>query len=286
VTDLKDYLREEIAEEGRLGYLSEQESSRRLQLLDDAANPEGGPAGQPSGQDYADDLVEASWTQIDGAAGPLTVYLARPANGGSVPGVVVVHENKGLVSYVQDVARRLAAAGFIALAPDLLTPAGGTRSFSDPAQATAALGKLAPQDMVAELKAAVDYLSDDGAGTNGRIGVIGFCFGGGMTWRLITQDQRLQGAVPFYGPNPPLEDVAAIQTPVFAIYGALDNRITSGLPAIETAMKDNGKAFEYTVYEGAQHAFHNDTNPDRYHPEAAQAAWTAAVEHLSAWLRG
>jgi len=287
VTDLKDYLREEIAEEGRLGYLSEEESGRRLQLLDNAQNAGREPASpQPSGQDYADAQIEASWTEIDGAAGPLTVYLARPARTNGVPGVIVVHENKGLVPYVQDVTRRLATAGFIALAPDLLTPAGGTRSFSDSAEATAALGKLAPEDMVADLKAAVDYLTGDGAGTSGRIGVIGFCFGGGMAWRLITRDQRLQGAVPFYGPNPPVEDVPAIQTPVFAVYGALDNRITSGLPTIDAAMKDNGKAFEYTVFDGAQHAFHNDTNPDRYHPEAAQAAWTAAVQHLTAWLGG
>lgn len=287
MTDLKDYLREEIAEEGRLGYLSEEESSRRLQLLDDAASSDGAPASPaPGGQDYADDQVEASWTEIGGAAGPLTVYLARPAKASGVPGVIVVHENKGLVPYVQDVARRLAAAGFIALAPDLLTPAGGTRSFSDPAEATAALGKLAPEDMVADLRAAIDYLAGAASGTNGKIGVIGFCFGGGMVWRLITRDQRPAGAVPFYGPNPPIEDVPAIETPVFAVYGALDNRVTSGLPAIDTAMKDSGKAFEYTVFEGAQHAFHNDTNPDRYHPEAAQAAWTAAVEHLSTWLGG
>jgi carboxymethylenebutenolidase len=286
VTDLKEYLREEIEEEGRLGYLSEEESGRRVRLLDGDAAVEASAGGAAANADdsYDDGTVVASWSEIDGAAGPLTVYTARPAAGGSAPGVVVVHENKGLVPYIQDVTRRLAAAGYIALAPDLLSAAGGTRSFADPAEATAAIGKLAPEDMVADLKAAVDFLSGEGSGTNGTVGVVGFCFGGGMAWRLITQDQRLKAAVPFYGPNPPLEDVAAIQTPVFAIYGALDKRITSGLPDIEAAMTQNGKTFEREVFDDAQHAFHNDTNPDRYNPEAAEKAWAAAVEHLDSWL--
>jgi carboxymethylenebutenolidase len=299
MVDLKDYLRDEIEEEGQLGYLSKAESVRRVGLLDaqasDAQASDGPVAttGAGTADDVFDDgVVTASWQEIAGASGTLSVYLAQPAqsaqptHGRPVPGVVVVHENKGLVPYVQDVARRLAAAGFVALAPDLLSPAGGTRSFSDPAEATAALGKLAPADMVADLKAAVTYLIDSDAVTDAAVGVVGFCFGGGMAWRLITQDQRLRGAVPFYGPNPPLEDVDAIQTPVFAIYGALDARITGGLPDIEAAMNEHGKTFEKIVLPDAQHAFHNDTNPDRYNADAAAEAWAAALQHLNTWLKG
>jgi carboxymethylenebutenolidase len=290
MTSLNDYLREEIEEEARLGYLSDEESTRRVRLLDTAVRGTAAAATSSSSAaapgSFDDGTVRAAWEEIDGAAGPLGIYLAAPAGGAAAPGIVVIHENKGLVPYVQDVARRLAAAGFVALAPDLLSRAGGTGSFGDPAEATAALGKIAPEDMVADLRAAVSYLEASDAVANGALGVLGFCFGGGMAWRLITKDQRLRAAVPFYGPNPPLADVPAIKTPVFAVYGALDARITGGLADIEAAMAEHGKVFEKIVLPGALHAFHNDTNPDRYHPEAAEQAWSAALDHLNVWLRG
>lgn len=286
MTDLKDYLREEIEEEARLGYLSAAESGRRMRLLDDSDATPVGPdavlAGPDAGTPDDDDgTIRTFWSEIAGPVGPLRAYVARPIREGAAPGVVVVHENKGLVPYIRAVTRQLASAGFIALAPDLLTRAGGTHSFTDQADATAALGKIAPDDLVADLKAAVDFLTGH---ANGQVGALGFCFGGGMVWRLITQDRRLKAAIPFYGPNPPLDTVAAIETPVFAVYGGLDKRITSGLPDIEAAMASNGKTFERRVFDGAQHAFHNDTNPDRYHPEAAASAWRATVEHLTTWL--
>jgi carboxymethylenebutenolidase len=285
MTSLHDYLRDEIDEEARLGYLSAEEGARRVGLLDGATGP-AAAAGDGAEPDAFDDgAVTAAWTEFAGATGPLDGYLAGPATGpagSSLPGVLVVHENKGVTPYIRDVTRRLATAGFVALAPDLLSGVGGTRSFADPAAATAALGKLTPEDMVADLKAAVGHLTTV---SNGTVGALGFCFGGGMVWRLATQDPRLRGAVPFYGPNPPLADVPAIAAPVFAVYGALDARITGGLPDIEAAMTEHGRPFEKMVLPDAQHAFHNDTNPDRYHPEAAARAWSAALDHLDAWLR-
>jgi carboxymethylenebutenolidase len=138
--------------------------------------------------------------------------------------------------------------------------------------------------MVADLRATVSHLAADPGVREDAIAALGFCFGGGMAWRLATRDDRLRAVVPFYGPNPPLADVAAITAPVFAIYGELDARITGGLPDIEESMASNGKTFEKMVLPDAQHAFHNDTNPQRYNPQAAAVAWAAAVDHLTAWL--
>jgi carboxymethylenebutenolidase len=291
VSDLKDYIRDEIEEEQRLGYISRAEGEHRVGLLD-SGTPATARDGQPisaaaSGAVVADDSrVTASAVSFPAESGPVSGYLARPADTDSAPGVLVIHENKGLVPYIESVARRLAVAGYVALAPDLLSRAGGTASFADPAEATAALGKIAPRELVADLQAALSYLEGLDGVNSSALAALGFCFGGGLTWRLATQDGRLRGAIPFYGPIPPLEAVPGITAPVFAVYGALDKRITSQLPAIEEAMTANGKDFDKTVYPGAQHAFHNDTNPDRYNPEAAEQAWSAALAHLEVWVGG
>jgi carboxymethylenebutenolidase len=297
VSDLKDYIREEIEEEQRLGYLSQAEGERRIGLL--ASGQQAGAAGTATGTAAAtasagpasavaadDSRITVTTIEFPGQVGQVGGYLARPAGGGSAPAVLVIHENKGLVPYVESVARRLAAAGYVALAPDLLSRAGGTKSFADPAEATAALGKITPPELVADLRAALGYLEGLDHVNGSALAALGFCFGGGLAWRLATEDSRLRGAVPFYGPIPPLEAVPAITAPVFAIYGELDERITSKLPVIEQAMSEHGKAFDSTVYAGAQHAFHNDTNPDRYNPQAAEQAWAAALAHLGAWLGG
>ena len=298
MSDLKDYIREEIEEEQRLGYLSQTEGERRLGLLASGsqAGADAAPAGagaapqasaaSPSEVAADDSRITVSTVEFPAASGSVSGYLARPAGAGSAPGVLVIHENKGLVPYIESVARRLAAAGYVALAPDLLSRAGGTKSFADPAEATGALGKITPQELVADLKSALTYLEGLGHVNGSAVGALGFCFGGGLTWRLATEDPRLSGAVPFYGPIPPLEAVSDITAPVFAIYGELDERITSKLPVIEAAMSKHGKDFDKTVYPGAQHAFHNDTNLDRYNPEAAEQAWAAALDHLATWLGG
>ena len=292
MSDLRDYIREEIEEEQRLGYLSQAEGERRLGLLasgpraaaDAAARP---PAGAPASAVASDDSrITVSTVEFPADSGPVSGYLARPAGSGSAPGVLVIHENKGLVPYIESVARRLAAAGYVALAPDLLSRAGGTASFTDPAEATAALGQITPPELVADLRAALSYLQGLDHVTGSKLAALGFCFGGGLAWRLAAEDPRLSGAIPFYGPIPPLEAVPGIAAPVFAVYGELDERITSKLPVIEEAMSSHGKDFDQTVYRGAQHAFHNDTNPHRYNPEAAEQAWAATLDHLKAWLGG
>jgi carboxymethylenebutenolidase len=291
VSDLKDYIREEIEEEQRLGYLSQAEGERRLGLL--ASGPQGAgdaaprASAAPASAVPADDSrISVSTVEFPAESGPVSGYLARPAGSGSAPGVLVIHENKGLVPYIESVARRLAAAGYVALAPDLLSRAGGTASFADPAEATAALGKITPPELVADLRSALSYLEGLDHVNGSAVAALGFCFGGGLTWRLATEDPRLRAAIPFYGPIPPLEAVPGITAPVFAVYGELDERITSKLPVIEEAMAEHGKVFDKTVYPGAQHAFHNDTNPDRYNPEAAEQAWSAALDHLGQWLGG
>jgi carboxymethylenebutenolidase len=295
VSDLKDYIREEIEEEQRLGYLSQAEGERRMGLLASGPQTAAGTATavapvraavSPSEVVADDSRIATATVDFSAESGTVSGYLARPAGSGKAPGVLVVHENKGLVPYIESVVRRLAVAGYVALAPDLLSRAGGTASFADPAEATAALGKITPPELVSDLQAALSYLEGLESVNSASVAALGFCFGGGLTWRLATQDARLSGAVPFYGPPPPVEDVPDITAPVFAIYGELDERITSKLPDIEAAMSEHGKDFDKAVYSGAQHAFHNDTNPDRYNPEAAEQAWAAALDHLAGWLGG
>lgn len=293
--ELKDYLRDEILEEADLGYISPDERDRRLQAFDraeikgfsghagtavmSAQGSSGGAQNEASDPNLVTTRVTAK-----GANSEVLGYLAKPKEGKSLPGVVVIHENKGLVPYVEDVARRFAREGFVAVAPDLLSRRGGTSSFSDPADVTSALGTIAREELVEDLIATVSLLSSDSSVDPQKLGVVGFCFGGGMAWRLITKDSRIKAAVPFYGPNPPLEDVPGIKASVLGIYGGLDDRINAGIDDIVAAMSQNNKVFEKIVYPGAQHAFHNDANPDRYHPEAAQQAWGRALEWLRRWL--
>lgn len=290
--ELKDYLRNEIVEEASLGYISEEERNRRLEAFDRMATTTADPANSKPVLDIvatsslgSPELIEGNVVtyRLVAQAGQNQVlnYLAKPHNPGRYMGVLVIHENKGLVPYIEDVSRRLARDGFVAMAPDLLSRRGGTGSFSSPEDVTAALATIDRDELVEDLMASVSLLQSNESVDPEKIGVIGFCFGGGMAWRLITRDSRISRAVPFYGPNPPIEDVHAIAAQVLAIYGGLDDRINAGIPEIEKAMNDSGKIFEKIVYQGAQHAFHNDANPDRYHPEAAEQAWEKAVS----WLR-
>ncbi|TAN30124.1 MAG: dienelactone hydrolase family protein [Actinomycetota bacterium] len=293
--ELQDYLRDEILEEAELGYITLEERDRRLSVFDDAlGNAQGlhsasavlsaqNPISEVQVEELEGDII--AWRdRAAGSESDVLVYAAKPKEGKSHPGVIVIHENKGLVPYVEDVARRFAREGYVAVAPDLLSRRGGTGSFSDPSEATTALGTIGRDELVEDLISAVTFLASDESVSPQRIGVVGFCFGGGMAWRLITKDARIKAAVPFYGPNPPLEDVPDINASVLGIYGGLDDRINAGIDDIEAAMSENNKVFEKIIYPGAQHAFHNDTNPDRYHPEASIDAWQRALEWLSRWL--
>ncbi len=219
------------------------------------------------------------------AGAMLAGYLARPEGDGRRAAVLAIHENRGLVDHIKDCARRLASAGYVALAPDLLSREGGTQSFAESADATAALGKADPNQNTQDLLAALDWLAQQGFVDSGRLAVTGWCMGGGYTWRVVTQaGGRLKAAVPWYGPNPP-GDVDKIQATVFAIYGALDERINAGIPAISEQMWKGNKAFAMRVYPGAQHAFNNDQNPERHNAQQAPIAWGDMLYFLEQSLR-
>ena len=275
--DLKQYIDSEADEEQELGYGASSAT---------AATAEGYPGDPDVHVPESSSEIATERTSFQGSAEAVEAYVARPAAEGTAPGIVVIHENKGLVPYIEDVARRLAQQGYVAVAPDLLSRVGGTGAFETPADVTAALGDLADADIVADVRAVLSGMAAlDGVDAD-RLGILGFCYGGGVAWRVLTQEPRLVAGVPFYGPIPPLEAVPDISAAVLGIYGELDQRITSMLPDIEQAMASAGKSFDKLVLADAQHAFHNDTNPDRYNPTAAEKAWTEAVTWLDSRLKG
>lgn len=231
-----------------------------------------------------DPELSTSTLILEGAASPINTYFAHPATGCS-PGILVIHARYGLEPHFRDLARRLAKAGFAAIAPDLLSPFGGAASFPDHNAAASALETRSPDDQDEDLHACLEQLGKlDGVDAD-RLGVLGFCAGGTLTWRMVTKEPRLGAAVPFYGSYPPLQDVPKIHAPVLAIYGGLDERINAGIPAISKAMADEEKVFEMEIYDGAKHGFHNDQNHNgNYHPEAAPAAWLRATGWFDRWL--
>jgi carboxymethylenebutenolidase len=186
-------------------------------------------------------------------------YLARPSGEGPYPAILVSHENRGLTPHIEDVARRLAKAGYVGLAVDLLSPTGGSAAVSDPGEIPGMLGSTSPDVLAGQFLSALEYLKSQPYVNPDQLGMTGFCFGGGMTWLVATRAPELKAAVPFYGPNPPLEDVPNIGAAVLAIYAGDDDRINAGIPAIEAAMQEQGKTFEKIEYPGVGHAFHNDT---------------------------
>jgi carboxymethylenebutenolidase len=205
-------------------------------------------------------------------------YLARPQGDGPFPVVLVCHENRGLTEHIKDVTRRLVQAGYVALAVDLLSRHGGTASM-DSSEVPGILGNISPDQFVSDFRAGWEYLKTLPYAGSDRVGMVGFCFGGGVTWLMATRMPELLAAVPFYGPHPSLESVPDIQAAVLAIYAGNDQRINQGIPAIEDAMQQNNKIYEKIIYPGVDHAFHNDTG-SRYSPEAAKDAWA----HTLAWF--
>jgi carboxymethylenebutenolidase len=221
----------------------------------------------------APDLA-AGMVQYPGAAGAVSAYQSRPKAPGRQPAVVVIHENRGLTPYIQDVARRLARDGYHALAPDLLSRRGGTVTYATPQAAIEAIRGLSNDDVQADLKAALAWLQKADGVRGDRLGVVGFCWGGAQSLLLGTGSRDLRAVVVFYGRNPsPLELVQNMTAPLLAIYGEDDPNIMPGVAPLEAALKQAGKVYEIKVYPGAKHAFHNDTNPERYNAEAARDAW-------------
>lgn len=228
-----------------------------------------------------DSRLAAEKVHFQGATGDVTGYLARPKLVDKAPAVIVIHENRGLNAYVEDVARRLATEGFVALAPDLLSPLGGTPD--DPDKARDLIGQLDADKTVNNLVAAMSYLMAYRY-SSGKVGVVGFCWGGGMVNRLALKASDLKAGVAFYGPTPDPALVETIKAPLMLHYAGLDTRINAAVPAYDAALTKAGVEHQLFMYDGVNHAFHNDTSAERYNKEAADLAWTRSVAFLKAKL--
>ncbi len=228
-----------------------------------------------------DQRLNVSRAEYDTDGTRITGYLARLKGGSKRPAVIVIHENRGLNPHIQDVTRRMAVEGFLAFAPDMLSPLGGTPS--EQGEATKMIGSLNPAETVARLAAAVPYVAGHPEST-GKVGVVGFCWGGGMANRLAAAGTSLSAAVPYYGSQLPEADVPKISAPLLLHYASLDQRINAGIAGYEAALKANNKPYEIYMYEGAQHAFNNDTNAARYSKEAADLAWSRTISFLKKHL--
>ena len=215
--------------------------------------------------------------------GTMRGYFARPASpAGKLPGVLVIHENRGLNPYVEDVARRLAVENFVAFAPDALTPLGGYPG--DEEKAVALFGTLDAKKRTEDLAAAYTFLKSRPE-CSGKVGAVGFCFGGTTVNALAVRFPDLAAAVPFYGGQPNAADVVKIKAPLMLQYAALDDRINAGWPAYEAALKANGVKYRMFMYPGMNHGFHNDTTP-RYDEAAAKLAWSRTLAFFNENLRG
>jgi len=213
--------------------------------------------------------------------GKIKGLLARPREDAKYPAVLVIHENRGLNPYIEDVARRLAVAGFLALAPDALTPLGGYPGDDDKGRAMQA--KLSADQMTEDFIAGAEFLKTHPNST-GKVGAVGFCFGGGMVNTLAVRiPETIAAAVPFYGRQPRAEDVPKIQAPLLIHYAGLDNRVNEGWPAFEKALKASNKKYEAFIYPNVNHGFHNDTTP-RYDKQAAELAWERTIAFFKKYL--
>ncbi|MBB3313118.1 carboxymethylenebutenolidase [Rhizobium sp. BK196] len=225
-----------------------------------------------------DDRLTSQDITYPGSGGDMKGYLVQPKNAsGKLGAVIVIHENRGLNPHIRDVARRMALEGFVALAPDFLSPQGGTPENED--QARDMFSKLDAATVTANGEATVIYLSKlDTA--NGNVGAIGFCWGGGAVNNLAVKSPELKAGVAYYGAQPPASDVHNIKAALLLHYAGLDDRINAGIDAYRKALEENGKKFEIYVYDGVNHAFNNDTSAARYDKAAADLAWGRTVEFL------
>lgn len=223
-----------------------------------------------------DKKLKTEYITYQGESGKMRGYLARPKKiKGKIPTVVIIHENRGLNAHIEDVTRRVALAGFIALAPDANSPLGGTPDDIDKAREM--IGKLDYDKTVKDFVKAVDYLKKYKK-SNGNVGCVGFCWGGRMANMLAVSSPNMKAAVAFYGSQPKTEDVPKIKGAVQLHYAGLDERINAGIPEYEKALKANKVEYQLFMYENVNHAFHNDTNSARYNAEAAKLAWERTVE--------
>ena len=229
-----------------------------------------------------DARLTTSRVEYDAAGSKVAGYLAQPKGAQKRPAVIVIHENRGLNPHIQDVARRFAVEGFLSLAPDALSSLGGTPT--DETKIAELFGKLDAAETAGRLAAAIPFLAKH-AGSTGKVGVVGFCWGGGMVNRVAAAaGASLNAGVSYYGPQIPAADVPKIAAPLLLHYASLDQRINAGIADYEAALKANNKPYELYMYEGANHAFNNDTNAARYHREAAALAWSRTIAFLKKCL--
>jgi len=251
-------------------------------MLLDELSPKFAEAQQVTKDDKRLSIQSLEYESPHGS-GKMRGYLVRPANArGKLPGILVVHENRGLNPHIEDIARRLALEDFMAFAPDALTPVGGYPGDEDKARAV--FSKLDQAKTREDFVAAAGVLKGRPDCT-GKIGVVGFCYGGGIANMLATRLPDLAGAVPFYGSQPPAADVAKIKAPLLIHYAENDERINAGWPAYEEALKASKVRYEVFKYPGTQHGFNNDTTP-RFDPAAAKLAWQRTLEFFNKNLRG
>jgi len=228
-----------------------------------------------------DPRLDAGHIKYPAETGEMRAYSARPKGDAKHPGVIVIHENRGLNPHTEDVARRLAVEGFLAVAPDALSPLGGTPEGVDKARSL--MRELDSQATTKNYVAAVQYLKTHPRST-GKVGCTGFCWGGGLTNQVAVHAPDLAAAVPFYGRQPAAEDVPKIKAAMLIHYAGLDERINAGIAAFEAALKEAAVEYKIHMYEGAGHAFFNDTGA-RYHKEAAALAWERTIAFFNAKLK-
>jgi len=216
-----------------------------------------------------------------GVDGEVKAFLAKPKSKTKLGCVLVIHENRGLNPHIIEVTKRVAAEGFIALGVDALSPFGGTPADEDKGREL--IGKLDPEKNLQNYLLGLEYLRNRKDG-NGKTGCIGFCWGGGMAGKLAVADPKLLASVAYYGAQPKSEDVPKIKASVMLHYGGLDERINAGIPAYESALKDNHIDYKLFIYDGVNHAFNNDTSPTRYNEAAAKLAWQRSITLFKAKL--
>lgn len=235
---------------------------------------------QPTAKDDARLISE--YVKYAGETGDVRAYFARPKGDARLAGVVVIHENRGLNAHIEDVTRRVALEGFLAMAPDALSPLGGTPQ--DAEKAPALLGQLEKEKNTKNFVAAAKYLKTHPL-SSGKVGVVGFCWGGAMANQVAVHSPDVVAAVPYYGAAPAPEDVPRIKASLLLHYAGIDERINAGIPAFEAALKAASVNYKIFMYEGAQHAFNNDTAPTRYNKDAAQLAWQRTISFLKEKLK-
>lgn len=222
--------------------------------------------------DPNDASLASEMVQFPGGAGNVNAYVSRPKDGKNLGTVIVIHENRGLVGHIKDVARRFAKEGFAAIAVDCMSRIGGSDQYNGSDAATEAIKKLNGAMVAEDLTAALNYMKKQNY-VNGKVGVVGYCWGGGQSLNFATKCKDLNAAVVYYGRNPdPLDSVANISGPVMGNYAEDDPNIMPGVEPLKAALAKAGKSADIKVYPGAKHAFNNNTNADRYNPEAAKDA--------------